>query len=69
MKFQRKTAFTLSADVSVETQTSVMVAVNRGCGDYSLYLGGAYKDLLTGRKYSEQCVIEPYGFVVLVKIQ
>lgn len=55
--------------VSVETQTSVMVAVNRGCGDYSLYLGGAYKDLLTGRKYSEQCVIEPYGFVVLVKIQ
>ena len=52
-----------------DEQISVIVAVNRGCADYSLYLGGVYKDMLSGRKYGERCVLEPNGYVVLSKVE
>lgn len=51
-----------------DQQMSVIVAVNRGNADYSVYLGGAYQDMLSGRKYSEHCVLEHNGYVILSKI-
>lgn len=50
-----------------DEQMSVIVAVNRGESDYAIYLGGAYKDMITGRKYNERCVLEPNGYVILSK--
>ncbi|MDE7454564.1 MAG: glycoside hydrolase family 13 protein [Clostridia bacterium] len=50
------------------TQTSVIVAVNRGCRNYELYLGDTYRDMLCGRKYNDRCVLEPNGYVILEKI-
>lgn len=50
-------------------QQSVIVAVNRGGSDYALYLGDTYKDMLSGRKYSERCVLEPNGYVILTKLK
>jgi len=57
-------AFERSAN---DVQTSVIVAVNRGERDYTLYLGDTYKDVLSGRKYNERCSLEPYGYVILLK--
>lgn len=50
-----------------ETQTQVVVAINRGCEDYKLYLGDVYKDIFTGRKYNDRCYIQPNGYVILIK--
>ena len=51
-----------------DVHMSVTVAVNRGGCDYSLYLGGTYQDMLSGRKYSERCILEPNGYVILKKV-
>ena len=51
-----------------DDQTTVIVAVNRGGADYTLYLGSAYKDMLSGRRYAEHCTIEPNGYVILQSV-
>ncbi|MCH5159630.1 MAG: glycoside hydrolase family 13 protein [Clostridiales bacterium] len=52
-----------------ETESKAIVAVNRGEGNYKLYLGDVYEDALTGRKYSESCNLLPNGYLILVKTQ
>ena len=42
-----------------DDQTTVIVAVNRGGADYTLYLG---------RRYAEHCTIEPNGYVILQSV-
>lgn len=49
-------------------QMTVIVAVNRGTSDYTLYLGSTYQDMLSGRKYSEHCSLEINGYAILSKI-
>lgn len=51
-----------------QTQTDVIVAVNRGGKEYTLYLGDTYEDVFTGRKYSEVCRLQNNGYVVLKRI-
>lgn len=53
--------------VETETETQAIVAVNRGEDVYELYLGDTYEDLLTGRKYSNSCYLQPNGYVILVR--
>ena len=53
--------------VDTDTQTQVIVAVNRG-ESYNLYLGDIYEDLLTGRKYNDSCNLQNNEFVILKKI-
>ena len=55
--------------VSPASETKAIVAVNRGFEDYDLYLGDVYEDVLTGRKYSENCKLLPNGYLILVKTQ
>lgn len=50
-----------------KSRVSVIVGVNRGDSDYDLYLGDSYRDMLSGRKYGERCVLEPNGYVILIK--
>lgn len=50
------------------TQTDVVVAVNRGGDEYTLYLGDTYEDVFTGRRYSEVCHLQNNGYVVLKRI-
>lgn len=54
--------------VCPQTETVAIVAVNRGCNSYELYLGDIYEDMLTGRKYSEYCHLQPNGYVILRKV-
>ena len=54
--------------VSTDTQTQVIVAVNRGHASYNLYLGDIYQDLLTGRKYNDTCHLQANEYVILKKI-
>lgn len=54
--------------VDPQTETSAIVAVNRGGDSYNLYLGGIYEDMFTGRKYSENCNLLPNGYVILKKL-
>ena len=53
--------------VDTATQTQVIVAVNRGCESYNLYLGDVYEDLLTGRKYHDNCNLQTNEYVILCK--
>ena len=53
----------------VDSQTSVVVAVNRGGGNLTLPLDYVYRDLLTGRTYAGSCVVEPCGFVILSRAE
>lgn len=48
-----------------ETQTDVIVAVNRGGSEFNLYLGCTYEDVFTGRKYADVCNLQHNGYVVL----
>ena len=52
-----------------ETETKAVIAVNRGCENYELYLGDVYEDVFTGRKYSENCRLLPNGYLILIKKQ
>ena len=54
--------------VDTDTQTQVIVAVNRGHESYNLYLGDIYEDMLTGRKYNNLCNLQTNEFVILNKI-
>ena len=51
-----------------ETQTDVIVAVNRGGHEYNLYLGGTYENMLTGRRFSDVCNLQTNEYAVLKKI-
>lgn len=53
---------------NTQTQTTVVVGVNRGNQSYNLRLAGVYEDLLTGRKYANECNLQPNGYVVLKKV-
>lgn len=55
--------------VCPETETQAIVAVNRGVDTYKLYLGDTYEDVLTGRKYSNSCHLQPNGYVILKKVK
>lgn len=52
-----------------ETQTEVIVAVNRGGKEYNLYLGSVYEDVFTGRRYSDFCKLQHNGYVVLKRVK
>ena len=54
--------------VDTATQMQVIVAVNRGCESYNLYLGYAFEDLLTGRKYHDNCSLQTNEYVILRKL-
>ena len=54
--------------VDTETDSQAIVAVNRGDDVYKLYLGDAYEDVLTGRKYSKSCHLQHNGYVILRKL-
>lgn len=49
-------------------QTEVVVAVNRGGAEYSLYLGDTYEDVFTGRRYKDVCRLQNNGYVVLKRV-
>lgn len=51
-----------------DTQSEVIVAVNRGGSEYNLYLGSVYEDVFTGRKYRDFCKLQHNGYVVLKKV-
>ena len=53
----------------VDSQTSVLIAVNRGGGNLNLPLDYVYRDMLTGRTYAGSCSVEPCGFVILCRIK
>ncbi|MCH5156789.1 MAG: glycoside hydrolase family 13 protein [Clostridiales bacterium] len=53
--------------VDTDTQTQVIVAVNRGSDGYNLYLGDVYEDALTGRKYNNTCHLQRNGYVILIR--
>ena len=53
----------------VDSQTSVLIAVNRGGGNLNLPLDYVYRDMLTGRTYAGSCSVEPCGFVILCRVK
>lgn len=50
------------------TKTQAVVIVNRGDREYTLPLSGCYKDALSGRRYTDACSVQPYGYAVLIKL-
>ena len=58
-------AFQRSSNDSGE---KVVVAVNRGSCENTVLLDGLYRDLLTGRLYSNSATVVPDSFVILEKV-
>ena len=58
-------AFQRSSNDSGE---KVVVAVNRGSCENTVLLDGMYRDLLTGRLYSNSATVVPNSFVILEKV-
>lgn len=58
-------AFQRSSNDSGE---KVVVAVNRGSCENTVLLDGMYRDLLTGRLYSNSATVVPDSFVILEKV-
>ncbi|MCH5152100.1 MAG: glycoside hydrolase family 13 protein [Clostridiales bacterium] len=54
--------------VDTSTATKVIVALNRGHFSYNLNLGDVYEDMLTGRKYNENCNLQPNSYVILIRL-